>query len=70
MIAQVFSCEFYEISKNTFFTEHLGWLLLGLSYSILHTVALKQHTSEMQFSHINLAFQPYFPICAENTWCG
>ena len=24
----VFSCEFYEIFKNTFFTEHLQWLLL------------------------------------------
>ena len=23
-LAQVFSCEFCEISKNTFFTEHLG----------------------------------------------
>ena len=22
-LAQVFSCEFYEISKNTFFPEHL-----------------------------------------------
>ena len=22
-MAQVFACEFYEISKNTFFTEHL-----------------------------------------------
>ena len=22
-LAQVFSCEFFEISKNTFFTEHL-----------------------------------------------
>ena len=22
ILAQVFSCEFYEISKNTFFTEH------------------------------------------------
>ena len=27
-MAQVFSCEFCEISKNTFFTEHLWWLLL------------------------------------------
>ena len=26
-LAQVFSCEFCEISKNTFFTKHL-WLLL------------------------------------------
>ena len=24
-LAQVLSCEFYEISKNTFFTEHLWW---------------------------------------------
>ena len=23
-LAQVFSCEFYKISKNTFFTEHLS----------------------------------------------
>ena len=27
-IAQMFSCEFCEIFKNTFFTEHLRWLLL------------------------------------------
>ena len=27
-LAQVFSCAFCEISKNTFFTEHLWWLLL------------------------------------------
>ena len=27
-LAQVFSCEFCEISKKTFFTEHLWWLLL------------------------------------------
>ena len=24
----VFSCEFYKIFKNPFFTEHLWWLLL------------------------------------------
>ena len=27
-LVQVFSCEFCEIFKNTFFTEHLRWLLL------------------------------------------
>ena len=27
-VAQVLSCEFCEISKNTFFIEHLWWLLL------------------------------------------
>ena len=26
-LAQAFSCEFCEIAKNTFFTEHLRWLL-------------------------------------------
>ena len=29
-LAQVFSCEFCEILKKTFFTEHLQWLLLLL----------------------------------------
>ena len=32
-LAQVFSCEFYKISKNTFFTEHLWWLLL---FKVVH----------------------------------
>ena len=27
-LAQMFSCEFWQTSKNTFFTEHLRWLLL------------------------------------------
>ena len=27
-LPQVFSCEFYEIYRNTFFIEHLRWLLL------------------------------------------
>ena len=28
-LAQMFSCEFCEILKNTFFIEHLRWLLLN-----------------------------------------
>ena len=28
-LAQVFSCEFCEISKSTFFIEYLWWLLLN-----------------------------------------
>ena len=27
-LVEVFSCEFCEISKNTFLIEHLWWLLL------------------------------------------
>ena len=34
-LAQVFSCEFCKIFKNTFFTEHLCWLILRLlSYGL------------------------------------
>ena len=29
---QMFSCEFREIFRNTFFTEHLRWLLLNKTY--------------------------------------
>ena len=29
-LAQALSCEFCEIAKNTFFIEHLRWLLLSL----------------------------------------
>ena len=30
-LAQVFSSEFCEISKNSFFVEHLWWLLLSMT---------------------------------------
>ena len=32
---QMFSCEFREIFRNTFFTEHLRWLLLNKTYKKL-----------------------------------
>ena len=32
-LAQVLSCEFCEIFKNTFSTEQLWWLLLDITYS-------------------------------------
>ena len=38
-LAQVFSCEFCEISKNTFFIEHLWWLLL---YFILQNLRIME----------------------------
>ena len=34
-LAQAFSCEFCEISKNTFFTERLRWLLLLIMISMV-----------------------------------
>ena len=33
-LAQVFSCEFYKFSKNTFFTEHL-WTTASIFYAFL-----------------------------------
>ena len=33
-LAQVFSCEFYEIFKNTFLTEQLLWLLLVVEINV------------------------------------
>ena len=35
ILAQVFSCEFYEMSKNIFFTEHLS--STALEYVIIAT---------------------------------
>ena len=34
-LAQMFSCEFCKISKNTFFYKHLWWLLLKIEKSLL-----------------------------------
>ena len=34
ILAQVFFCKFCKISKNTFFTEHLWWLLLDFKWLV------------------------------------
>ena len=39
-LAQVFSCEFCEISKNTFFTEHLQ-IITSLSFVQVHDKCTK-----------------------------
>ena len=31
----MFSCEFCEISKDTFFTEHLRWLLVRIQMAMI-----------------------------------
>ena len=54
-LTQVFSCEFYEISTNTFFTEHFWWLLLwtlpSRKLSIVNLIFL---SSEFKCSCISL----------------
>ena len=56
----MFSYEFCEIFKNTFFTEHLWWLLLSLmSESILRGGSRTAATSKMeQIVIIVNRFQP------------
>ena len=39
--ALIFSWEFYEISKSTFFMEHLWWLLLKLTPLVLDVTCYK-----------------------------
>ena len=45
-LAQVFSCEFCEISKNTFFTEHL-WTTASLFSRRDHTARTNFIMSEL-----------------------
>ena len=48
-LAQMFSCEFCEISKNTFFIEQLWWLLL---YFILQNLKDNEDRLEYFFSKL------------------
>ena len=40
-LAQVLSCEFCEIFKNTFFTEHLWWQLLKVNVQLRRITELQ-----------------------------
>ena len=46
-LAQVFSCEFCEISNNAFSTEHLRWLVLEMCRTYIHQGKLQ---SKLQLS--------------------
>ena len=50
-LAQVFSCEFCKISKNTYFTEHLWSTASGGLRIILIEALIK--LSENAFNHLN-----------------
>ena len=56
-LAQVFSCEFCEIFKNTFFIEHLQWLLLTIQISI----TLKLHYN-LHWNVWNIFFKSYLKL--------
>ena len=50
-LAQVFSCEFCEISKNNFFTEHLRWLLL-LTVKLVHVCFWNLKLAKLDFNNL------------------
>ena len=67
-LVQVFSCEFWEISKNTFFTEHLRWLLLDVirdhpQSSIIFTIQLKICGIFTMWWPIFSIFGKFYKIC-------
>ena len=71
---QVFSFEFCEIFKNTFFTEHLRWLLLF--WSIINLEHGIMETNWAYFDSLHELFHDRGPyhietsalICSANHW--
>ena len=57
----MFSCEFYEITKNTFFIEHLWWLLLdfqqGSEWTSAETVSKGKVFSTATWSYNTISPQ-------------
>ena len=50
-LPQVLSCEFSEISKNTFFIEHLGWLLL---YKVIYHHGTSNYIAKGDFDGVQV----------------
>ena len=60
-LAQVFSCEFCEISKNCFFKEHLRWLLLQATiwqYYYLHIYNITHDNIIIYVNNLELIEHP------------
>ena len=53
-MAQAFSCEFREISKNTFFTEHLRWLLLFVSERYVLTLSVVKNFRKLPYRNLGI----------------
>ena len=57
-LVQVFRCEYCEISKNTFFEEHLWWLLLRINKMVKRNkVSMSPQSFKINFkinSHISI----------------
>ena len=51
ILIQVFSCEFCEILRTRFLTEHLRWLLLGVSYCCFRKAVSKNYFQKVLLIH-------------------
>ena len=66
-MAQVFSGEFREISMNTFFTEHLWWLLLFVSERYVLTLSVVKNSRKLPYRNLGLEiFKSAASNCTKN----
>ena len=63
----MFSCEICKISKNTFFTEHLWWLLLN-SQQLEFLVEKKNLFKRLKYPSLNALNIKYFWTLSYNYW--
>ena len=60
----MFSCEFCEISKNNFFTEHLWWLLLNI---IFEKDTTSTHTLQVSSEKLSTGCAPTWKMVLKTT---
>ena len=65
-LAQVFSCDFCEIFKNAYFTEHLQWLLLMLAILAFTPPNLAIHYFGVLKKNNSPKLEPFFDSFEDN----
>ena len=67
----MFSCEIYEVFKNTYFEEHLRWLLLNiLSNALAMSVSQYSYITENEWTHLILFRFTFSLLLKKNTLAG
>ena len=68
-LAQVFSCEFCEIAKNTFFTEHV-WATASFTHELSFKCCLSvpHHTKILRTFTVLVRMSRRRPICVLPMW--
>ena len=66
----MFSCEFCEISKNTYFTEHL-WAKKALHFSpppLKKAIHLHKRIKMNHMLLLSVCFRPPYELCAQTIY--